>query len=480
MEQFSGEQFLHQKDPRLHTSEPVEHEQERKSLADEETTQKPAEKIADWLKVIEKTHTGHRDDPRVLERVKDYYHKEFVIKPEEVPESYFENQKRMAREQGHGDVEIDQGVRDQNIEVIISDQKSTLDNWVDYFTSADADAYPTWAKYWAFNSMLKLSGYDKENKTFAKRDKGTVAPYPDLNREALAYVIDKIIKKVNKEAIPEQADNPEFKKLLDRANFGKLYAYAIEKITPTEENELLNTKGEWIKYPQNSDHMPLVESLQGHGTGWCTAGESTAQAQLQGGDFYVYYSYDKQGQPTIPRVAIRMQGGNIGEVRGIGPEQNLDPYIGEVVEKKMSEFPDGKAYKKKSADMKRLTEIDKKNLAGENLNADDIRFLYEIDEKIEGFGYQRDPRIEEIRGKRDTKKELSFLLKIPQDLISISKEEALKGGIEFHYGSLYLESLTSAEGLTLPETINGRLYLGSLTSAEKNKLLSQYPHLKIF
>jgi len=293
MEQFSGEQFLHQKDPRLHTSEPVEHEQERKSLADEETTQKPAEKIADWLKVIEKTHTGHRDDPRVLERVKDYYHKEFVIKPEEVPESYFENQKRMAREQGHGDVEIDQGVRDQNIEVIISDQKSTLDNWVDYFTSADADAYPTWAKYWAFNSMLKLSGYDKENKTFAKRDKGTVAPYPDLNREALAYVIDKIIKKVNKEAIPEQADNPEFKKLLDRANFGKLYAYAIEKITPTEENELLNTKGEWIKYPQNSDHMPLVESLQGHGTGWCTAGESTAQAQLQGGDFYVYYSYDK-------------------------------------------------------------------------------------------------------------------------------------------------------------------------------------------
>jgi len=196
-----------------------------------------------------------------------------------------------------------------------------------------------------------------------------------------------------------------------------------------------------------------------------------------------------------------MQGGNIGEVRGIGPEQNLDPYIGEVVEKKMSEFPDGKAYKKKSADMKRLTEIDKKNLAGENLNADDIRFLYEIDEKIEGFGYQRDPRIEEIRGKRDTKKELSFLLKIPQDLISISKEEALKGGIEFHYGSLYLESLTSAEGLTLPkkingsldlgrltsaegltlpETINGRLYLGSLTSAEKNKLLSQYPHLKIF
>ena len=70
--------------------------------------------------------------------------------------------------------------------------------------------------------------------------------------------------------------------------------------------------------------MPLVKSLQGHGTGWCTAGESTARTQLDGGDFYVYYSNDDKGKPIIPRAVIRMNGDSIGEIRGIAHEQNLD------------------------------------------------------------------------------------------------------------------------------------------------------------
>jgi hypothetical protein len=70
----SGEQFLHQRDQRLHTSTPVEHEQERRQRAEEEVSQKPADKLAAWMQVLERTHMGHMDDPRVLERIKDYYH----------------------------------------------------------------------------------------------------------------------------------------------------------------------------------------------------------------------------------------------------------------------------------------------------------------------------------------------------------------------------------------------------------------------
>ena len=92
------------------------------------------------------------------------------------------------------------------------------------------------------------------------------------------------------------------------------------------------------------------------------AGESTAQAQLQGGDFYVYYSNDNGGEPTVPRVAIRMEAGNIAEVRGVAPDQNLDSYIAPVVQEKLEEFPDGKAYQKKVADMKQLTEIDSRTV----------------------------------------------------------------------------------------------------------------------
>lgn len=53
-----------------------------------------------------------------------------------------------------------------------------------------------------------------------------------------------------------------------------------------------------------------------------------------------------------------MQGDEIGEVRGVAPDQNLDPFIGKIVDEKLSEFPDGEKYKKRTGDMKRLTEIE--------------------------------------------------------------------------------------------------------------------------
>lgn len=110
-----------------------------------------------------------------------------------------------------------------------------------------------------------------------------------------------MLRKTNKENIGVKENNPELEKLIESENFGKLYAYAIEKVVPTEESELSITEGEWVKYDKNSDHMPLVASLQGYTTGWCTAGESTAEAQIKGGDFHVYYSKDKEGNNTIPK-----------------------------------------------------------------------------------------------------------------------------------------------------------------------------------
>ncbi|MCJ7792817.1 MAG: hypothetical protein MUP45_02470 [Candidatus Marinimicrobia bacterium] len=452
----------------------------RKKRAGEKVSQKPVDKIADWLKVIERTHMEHRDDPRVTERIKRYYHDMYVLKPEEIPESYFENQKRLARELGHGDVEITDEVRSQQSEVIISDQESTLDNWINYFSSPDSDNYPMWTKYWAFTGMLKLGAYDKETHSFAKRDKATVAPYPDLNREALAYVVDAIIEKAKKKQITMAEDNPELKQILEGANFGKLYTYAIEKVTPTEENELLNTEGKWVKFPMGSDPLifipenfdrSLVLSLQGHGTGWCTAGESTAQVQLKGGDFYVYYSCDRTGQMIIPRIAIRMQGTEIAEVRGIASEQNLDPYIGEVLMGKLGEFGQGgEIYKKRVADMKRLTDIDRKNTSGKELTTEDLRFLYQLDSTIEGFGYQEDPRIQEILGNRDHKSDLSLITGYAKEQISTTMDEALSIGIKFHYGDLDLHSLRFVKGLILPETVSGSLNLSGLFSLKRPTL----------
>ena len=161
-----------------------------------------------------------------------------------------------------------------------------------------------------------------------------------------------------------------------------------------------------------------------------------------------------------------MQNGKIAEVRGISKDQELEPAMLNIVETQLDELPGGDAYRKKTADMRKVTELEVKQQNSENLNPEDLRFLYEINDKIEGFGYDRDPRIEEIRDKRDTREDISKVFNIAPNEVSLTTEEALAGSSFYHYENLDLYKITSAEGLQLPESIGGDLYLNGLTSAE--------------
>lgn len=406
----------------------------------EKVPQNPAQRIQNYLnrfkEIVERQDPEKRD--RGMEALKRILYDKFVIKPEEIPEGYFDAQRRLAREQGYGNIEIAQEMRDQLAEVIVTDQKSSLDNWIDYLASEDA-TYPDWLKYYAFRSVLGMGEYDKEKKQFGKRSNTTTKPFPDVNREALAYVLDAVSQKYGKRhtnllALNEE-ERKEFDKLLQGENFAKLYAWAIEKLTIAPTESLEKVAGKWVKYPRNSDHASLVESLRGHGTGWCTAGESTAEIQLKGGDFYVYYSQDPKGKPIIPRAAIRMQEGSIAEVRGIAAQQNLDPYISAVVQEKLKEFPDGSSYEKKVGDMKTLTAIEQKTKAGEKPVKDDLVFLYEINSPIEGFGYQRDPRIEELRKQRNSEEDMAVVFECGQEQISHNISE-INEGTKAYVGNL--------------------------------------------
>jgi len=358
-------------------------------------------------------HPGFDRKKRNLEMLKRNLYDRYVVKPDEIPESYWENQRRIARERGQAEdlkQEDWEELKRQNSEAIISDQESSLNKWIDYFASPDSSWIPDSLKYYAFRSLLNMGEYDKEKKIYPQRSKGTTKPFPDLNREALAYVLDALSKKYKGQQVDLSSftaeDREKFEKHLQGENFAKLYAWAIEKVTPASPEQLTASLGKWVKYNQGSDHMPLVQSLQGHGTGWCTAGESTAQTQLKNGDFYVYYSLDSNGNPTFPRAAIRMEDQMIGEVRGIASEQNLDARIVPVVEKKLEEFPDGQLYKKRVHDMEFLTSIKHKLQSGQKLDREELVFLYEINFPIEGFGCSKDPRIAELRSQRTPEEDM--------------------------------------------------------------------------
>jgi hypothetical protein len=459
---------LHIKSPELQTSPEVNRavvREERKTF--EKMPNDPSERIEAYMDRLENVflNPDEKKRERNLDMFRDKIYDAFIIKKENFPESYFELQKRIARERGQVVEDIPENVREQMMDVAIEDQRASLDAWIDYLTSDDA-MYPAWFKYFVWKNVTKLSQFDKERGEFKKRTDSTVAPYPGIYREPLAQIAD-IYLKVKEEN--KNLKEPEIREAFSK-KFPTLYVELISKSLAASMENREEIKGEWMKYEQRrgSDAEKLFQSLQGKGTGWCTAGKSTAKMQIENGDFYVYYTNDGNGEPTQPRLAIRMEGDNrIGEVRGILPHQGVEPIMQEALDSKLQDFGgEADAYRKKSSDMKILTSLDQKKEQDQPFTKDDLVFLYEINSSIEGFGYQRDPRIDQLLQGRDVKSDIATAIGCKREEISVTEEEALMYGVKFHYGNLILNNLTSAEGLTLPKEIGGNLNLLNLTSAE--------------
>ena len=440
----------------------------------------PTEKIEKYFDRLERVHDIAKETPHKMEILKKFYYDKYVIK--ELPESYIHLQKKIARERGYGNITVTEEMKKEMLSTVQKEQEKSLDMWIDYFTSDDA-MYPVWFKHYAFKGMLKLNKFDKEKGEFGKRSKTTTDAFIELNREVLARVYDTLSKEIGtNDEISEEA-----KRALENGeSFKKLYEYYLTNTNHV--NRSGDTDGIWIKYDQGSDYKPLWKSLQGKNTGWCTAGEETAKTQLLNGDFYVYYTKDDKGEYKEPRIAIRMDGkSKIGEVRGVGEHQNLEGCMTSIAEEKLKEFPDKDKYLKSVHDMKLLTEIDNKVNDNVDLTREELIFLYEVDNKIEGFGYDRDPRIQEIRNKRNNKKDLAFIFHCKEENIGTKLSDFERNNIIYFYGDLeYVDEtltddfknlqciigsapfprLTSAEGLNNLQRIGGYAFFKNLTSAE--------------
>ena len=498
MKYQNGEDFLNHLNKNMHNEDIVMHTASKSDT--------PEEKIKKYMERLEKSHNkakGNKHKMNILKQV--YYNKHVIIA---LPESYINLQKKIAHEQGYGNINITKEMKQEMLFQIQTEQKNSLNRWIEYFCSDDA-MYPMWFKNYAFEGMLKLGVFDKEKKEFQKRTKNTSAPYIDLNREVLAKVYDVLIHQIGENKL----SNLEEQALANGESFKKLYTYFFKKVI--EQDKSQETEGIWIKYEQGSDYHPLLESLQGKNTGWCTAGETVAREQLENGDFYIYYTKDKNNEYKNPRIAIRMDGKTtIGEIRGIAKDQNLEPHMGKILDEKLNEFPDKKDYQKKVKDMKYLTILEKKQEEGLEFSFDDLIFLYQINDKIDGFGWEADPRIMEIIQKRNAKKDLSIILKIPENEIAIklndfeenknirffcgdlnwtedkvpsyfSKLQVIFGNANFRNikdslgleslqsikGNAFFRSLTNTEGLSSLQNIEGDAYFYSLTSAKGLELL---------
>ena len=429
---------------------------------------KKRERLLKYFERLEELHNKVSETKSVNgeKLLKSFYYDLYVIKPENIPDAYFQNQVRLARERGYGNIELTEEDKRRMTEEVIDDQKKSLDKWIEYFLyDEESKSYGMWEKYWVFQGLQNLGKYDKETGKFSKRDKSTVYPFPPVERE---YIFTTL--KLMEDFLKDKKSEEDIKQALSTGNFKLLYEYVIKQSFLKGEHQSNSDDGKWIKYKQGSDYNILRDSLQGYYTGWCTAaGENFAKDQLAGGDFYVYYSLDKNGEAKVPRIAIRMDGKDkIGEIRGIADNQNMEPEMMSILEEKLKEFPDRDKYLKKENDMKLLTLIDKKVNDNIDLTLEELKFLYEIDGQIIGFGYGKDPRIEEIKRKRNERRDYSLIFNVKEEEVALSQKEWLNNPKKFKAlpGNIDLGSLTSADGLVLPQHVGGNIFLRHLTSAD--------------
>jgi hypothetical protein len=461
--------FINKKFPDLHSSPEVNKAIIRKNVREgtvtkisSETSSSPEKKLNiyfDRFRKILSRNPNSMESQQGIEAIKKVLQKNFVIKKSEIPESIYLAEQTIARNEGNGKIEITQEYKAQKNQEIVNIQTESLDQWVDYLKNTDT-GYSLEFKYFVIRGIVQLADYNKEKKEFNKRSKGTTKAFPEIDFEALG-IMQSILTE-------EKTDIDDEIIKLKNANFGKLYAVIINKLDSLTQEKKENINGAWVKYDQGESGHELSNSLKGYRTGWCTAAMEVAQSQLQQGDFYVYYSKDTDGNDRIPRVAIRMDNGRIAEIRGVNKSQELEPEVTDIMEEKAKSLVGYELFKKATADMRKMTEIDGKVNSNVELNSKELSFLYEIESKISSFGYKTDPRIKEIIDKRDVKKDLEIVLNTTQEKISLTNEEILNGGKECHFGDVMILDPELGENFSFPKIILGKFMLrGGLTDSTK-------------
>lgn len=111
----------------LHKSPEVDSAADRtEARSGEAVPQEPAKRIQNYLdrfkEITERTDPDKREQG--MQALKHVLHDKFIIKPQDIPESYFEMQRKIAREQGHGDIPVTPEVRSEHTKVVIADQKN--------------------------------------------------------------------------------------------------------------------------------------------------------------------------------------------------------------------------------------------------------------------------------------------------------------------------------------------------------------------
>ena len=427
----SGEEFLNELYKDLHISEIVMHTADK--------SDSPTTKISKYLARLDRVVTKAHQKEHDWNLFKSLCHSKYVIKEEDIKEEYIAKKTSPTTS------------RDKVIYNTITASKDSLDTWIDFLGSLENEEM--WVKLWIFKGITSMGNYNDDRKAFSRRTKHTTSPFPMFDPVITLDVIDKI------KTLIKTNDQELINDTITSESFAKLYAYYFSMKREEILKRSKNTSGEWIHYEDVNDRIRLRSDIIGKGTLWCIENRKDAKEVLENGVIDVYYSYDEELKPTIPRLAIVSSDKNIKEVRGIGHSQNIEPFMEDILERKLLSYNYNEKVNKTLINARRLTYLTEK----ENYSKSDIEFLYEIKEKIGFFGYAKDWRIEQLKNKRNMQKDLAYYFDCQEEEIAIT-EESIKDRTICYYGDI---SETEEElNVSLPKYVVGDVRCPNLTSTK--------------
>ncbi|TAN57089.1 hypothetical protein EPN15_05500 [Patescibacteria group bacterium] len=399
-------------------------------------------RIEAYIERLEEIFT--HPDAKTRERRTDIFKEKFlypavIVKEENFPESYFEYQKQLAKERGIGDIEFSPEDKQKAVADVQEAQRKSLDAWIDHLADDDCH-YPADIKYFVAQGILKTGKFDEKAYRFSDREKSTTASFRQIDHEALAMVMG-ALEAVHHHKRRESSYHSELLDLMKRnKDFGSMYAEAMRYLDKeaSKDKALEITDGEWRVFSQGSDPRELVNAFAGKRAFLCLGNIGDASGYLKQGDVQVYFSNNRAGEPVWPRaaIAIKPETGAY-ELRGTyNSNEDIDPEIAktDIIKERLATIKNGESFAKKDADMKKVTELyelcfkidkktEEKTYLNPELTKDDLIFLYEIDAPIEGFGYEKDPRVAELRAQRNPEEDMLTIFECSREQIARTSDD---------------------------------------------------------
>lgn len=393
-----------------------------------DSSDKKRKRIMDYLNLLKEynnycyTHRYTRFE-QIYKSV--LYYRNFIIKPSDIPDSYYNVWLKNARAV---DSQNDSFAKQLFLKKTVDEQKQSLDPWIDYFVHGNGRYFPIYEQFWAFQGLQKLGKYDVSTGKFSKRNRKTVYPYPTLDEAALEMTIILMEKYIKNHVIIDGLEDA-----FNSYNFKAIYEYSLNEVLT--KRSFKSNNGIWRKYNKGSDYNLLINDLRGKNTGWCIERSSWVEKYLEKNDIYVFFTENKEGEFVNPRIAIRVLGSKIEEVRGILSSQNIESEMLPILSSKMTEFDYSDDISQKLYNTQMLVTIDEKNEKGIPLSKEELEFIYEVNDLLSGFADNRDYRIKKIISKRNIKDDLSFIFGVSKEEVALDISQ-IDDNTKVYYGDI--------------------------------------------